>query len=222
MGDHDECQADLVVQVPQLDLHLLAQIGVERRQRLVEQQHLGTAHDGAGQRHALLLAAGEFGGIGVRLFRQADQGQRLGDARPDIAARRTGDARGRSRRSGRPSCGGKARSPGKPCSPRACSAGHPVTSSPSSQMVPLVGVSKPPIRRSTVDFPQPEGPSSVTYSPRSIVSDTSATATTSPNSLRKFSIRMISDTLSKSRWPEASPEIRWDRALEDARSRGCY
>ena len=37
-----------------------AQLLVERRQRLVEQQHRWFVDDGAGKRHALLLAAGHF------------------------------------------------------------------------------------------------------------------------------------------------------------------
>ena len=40
-----------------LDLHLLAQVLVERAQRLVEQQHVGIEDEAAGERHALLLAA---------------------------------------------------------------------------------------------------------------------------------------------------------------------
>ena len=40
VGDDDEGDADALLQAGQLELHLLAQLGVERRQRLVEQQHL--------------------------------------------------------------------------------------------------------------------------------------------------------------------------------------
>ena len=41
----------------------LAQLGVQRAERLVEQQHRRPAHQGPGQRDALLLAAGELGGV---------------------------------------------------------------------------------------------------------------------------------------------------------------
>ena len=58
--DHDEGGAELRLQPLQLDLHLLAQMRVERRQRLVEQQHARLADDGAGERHALALAAGQL------------------------------------------------------------------------------------------------------------------------------------------------------------------
>src|SRR5207244_1202020 len=46
-----------------LDLqpHLGAQLGVQVRQRLVEEQHRGREDEGPGQRHPLLLAAGELG-----------------------------------------------------------------------------------------------------------------------------------------------------------------
>ena len=44
----------------QLDPHLLAQPGVQVRQRLVEEQDRGIGRQGAGERHALLLAAGEL------------------------------------------------------------------------------------------------------------------------------------------------------------------
>ena len=40
VGDVDRGDAELVVQAPDLEAHLLAQIGVEVGERLVEQQHL--------------------------------------------------------------------------------------------------------------------------------------------------------------------------------------
>ncbi len=39
----DERDADFLLQVDELDLHLLAQLGVERGERLVEQQHASDA-----------------------------------------------------------------------------------------------------------------------------------------------------------------------------------
>ena len=38
VGHENERDADIALQAYQLDLHLLAQLGVERAQRLVEQQ----------------------------------------------------------------------------------------------------------------------------------------------------------------------------------------
>ena len=60
---------------------------VERRQRLVEQQHVRALGERAGQRHALALAAGEL----MRLARaeavELDQRQHLVDARGDLVLR---------------------------------------------------------------------------------------------------------------------------------------
>jgi hypothetical protein len=55
--DHDEGDAELALDLLELDHHGLAQIVVERAQRLVEQQHRRLADQRAGQRDALLLAA---------------------------------------------------------------------------------------------------------------------------------------------------------------------
>ena len=60
MGHHDEGDADLLLQLRQLEAHGLAQFGVERRERLVEQENLRLFHQGAGKRHALALAAGQL------------------------------------------------------------------------------------------------------------------------------------------------------------------
>ena len=48
------------LQALQLAAHLQAQELVERRERLVEQEHARIGDERAGQRHALLLAAGEL------------------------------------------------------------------------------------------------------------------------------------------------------------------
>ena len=45
---------------------LLADLGVERAERLVEQQHLRLDRQRAGQRHPLALAAGELRRVAVR------------------------------------------------------------------------------------------------------------------------------------------------------------
>ena len=57
---------DLGLDALELDLHLAAQLEVERAERLVEQQHLGVVDQGAGQGDALLLPAGELGGLARR------------------------------------------------------------------------------------------------------------------------------------------------------------
>ena len=55
--DQHEGDAGLALQPLQLALHLLAQLEIERRQRLVEQQHARLRRQRARQRDALLLAA---------------------------------------------------------------------------------------------------------------------------------------------------------------------
>ena len=60
MRDVDERDADLALQALQLDLHLLAQLQVERAERLVEQQHRRPVHERTRQRDALALPAAEL------------------------------------------------------------------------------------------------------------------------------------------------------------------
>ena len=54
-----ERDADFALQGLQLHLHLAAQVGVQRRERFVEQQQLRPVHQRAGQSDALLLAAAD-------------------------------------------------------------------------------------------------------------------------------------------------------------------
>ena len=65
VGDDHEGEAEPLLQLHQLELRLLAQLLVERRERLVEQQHARTLDQRARERDALALAAGEL----VRLAR---------------------------------------------------------------------------------------------------------------------------------------------------------
>ena len=60
VGDIDEGDAGAALQLLQLDAHVLAQLGVEVGQRLVEQQDSRLDHEAARQRDALLLAAGQL------------------------------------------------------------------------------------------------------------------------------------------------------------------
>ncbi len=70
VGDVDGRVAIFVVQPAHLEAHLLAQIGVEIRQRLVEQQRLGLDDQRARERDALLLPARELARIAVRELRE--------------------------------------------------------------------------------------------------------------------------------------------------------
>ena len=64
--DVHEREADLGLDALELHLHLPAQLEVEGAERLVEQQHRRPVDDGAGQRDALLLAAGQLRRLAVR------------------------------------------------------------------------------------------------------------------------------------------------------------
>ena len=57
MGDVDRSGLQPALQFADLDAHRDAQLGVEIRQRLVEQKHFRMPHDGAAHRDALALAA---------------------------------------------------------------------------------------------------------------------------------------------------------------------
>ena len=69
--DQDGRDVDLVVQPPQPLAQLGADLGVERAERLVEQQHLRLDRQRARQRHALALAARELVRVALRGSRRA-------------------------------------------------------------------------------------------------------------------------------------------------------
>ena len=70
--DEDGGDAELLLDRADLLAQRNADLGVERRQRLVEQQQLRLRRQRAGERDALLLAAGELVGIAVAELRQLD------------------------------------------------------------------------------------------------------------------------------------------------------
>ncbi len=60
VGDKDRGRAQLALDGPQRAAQVDPNLGVQRAERLVEQQHLGLIRQGTSQRHALLLAAREL------------------------------------------------------------------------------------------------------------------------------------------------------------------
>ena len=80
MGHVDERDADLALDALELELHRLAQLEVERAERLVEQQRARVVHERAGQRDALLLAAGELRGLALGEVGEPDDLEQLVDA----------------------------------------------------------------------------------------------------------------------------------------------
>ena len=73
MGDVDRRHAQSSEQRVDLDAQHVAQLGVERGQRLVEQQHARLGRERAGQGHALLLPAREL--IDTTMAQLADVAQ---------------------------------------------------------------------------------------------------------------------------------------------------
>ena len=153
-------------------LQLGARERVERRQRLVEQQHLRVHGERARHRHALAHAAGQFRRLAVAGVRQADH--------LDVAV----DARLRVRFAG---CAGRTqrRPPARYCrAPRATASANSFgrrrrargrarfTGSPLNSTSPLSGVARPAIRLISVVLPEPEKPTMATNSPSSTASET--------------------------------------------------
>ena len=87
-GDEHERDADVALDPLELDLHLLAQLEVERAQRLVEQQHRGPVDERPRKRDALPLAARELRGRALRRVGEPHHGQRLRHALLALGARR--------------------------------------------------------------------------------------------------------------------------------------
>ena len=59
---------------------MIAQLGVQRRQRFVHQEHARLLGEGTGDRHPLLLAARKLVDAPVSDMRQVDEGEQFGHA----------------------------------------------------------------------------------------------------------------------------------------------
>ena len=91
---HEDRRAALGERAHEVE-HLADEFRVERRGDLVEQQHLGVGRDGADDRDALLLPAGEAVGVGVREVGEPDALEERQCARLGILSRHlVHDARG--------------------------------------------------------------------------------------------------------------------------------
>ena len=91
VGHVDHRRAQLLVELGELDAHLHAQGGVEVGERLVEEEHLGLAHDGAADGHALPLAAGELAGRAVQQVRDLEDLGGLGHGGLDLVLGAAGE-----------------------------------------------------------------------------------------------------------------------------------
>ena len=172
----------------QLELHLLAQLQVERAERLVEQQHARAVDERARERDALLLAARELARLAAA-EPSSPTSSSISSTRPlhlplvdALAAQPEGDVLE----------DGQVREERVALEDGVDVA--PVRRQPDDVAVAeedraLVGSSKPPIIRSVVVLPQPDGPSSAKKEPEGISSVRSSTATTSSKRLMTFSSR---------------------------------
>jgi hypothetical protein len=76
---------ELLLELADLDAHLHAQGSIEVRQRLIEQEHLGIANDGAADGDALPLAAGQGLGQALQILRQLQLARGGLDLLPDLS-----------------------------------------------------------------------------------------------------------------------------------------
>ncbi len=84
MRDEDKSDAGGLLDLFELGLHVLAQLEVQRGERLVQQQHLRTVHERAGDGHALLLSAGEAGDAALLKAGEGDELEHLVDLLLDL------------------------------------------------------------------------------------------------------------------------------------------
>ena len=84
MGDVDDGGAQLPVDALELASHVDTQAGVQVGEGLVKQQQLGVGGHGAGDGHALLLAAGQLVGVAVHILLDAHHAQGVVDALLDL------------------------------------------------------------------------------------------------------------------------------------------
>ncbi len=78
--DVDERDADVALDVLELDLEFLAELQVERAEGLVQEQHGREVDQGARERDSLLLASGQLARLALGLGREADAVELGGDA----------------------------------------------------------------------------------------------------------------------------------------------
>ncbi len=80
----DHRGAEPALDARDLGAHLHAQLRVEVGQRLVHQERLRVAHDGAAHGDALALAAGEVGRLALEVLLEVEDLRRLGDLAVDL------------------------------------------------------------------------------------------------------------------------------------------
>jgi hypothetical protein len=94
MGHHQERRLEIGPEVEQVILQIDPREGVERGERLIEQQHFGPRDQGARERHALSLAARQFPRPDIRFIREPDPPDLRGHARRPLLFRTAGETEG--------------------------------------------------------------------------------------------------------------------------------
>ena len=112
--DVDRRGAEALVQRADLGAHRHAELGVEVRERLVEEEDRRVAHDGAAHRDALALAAGELARQPLQIALEVKDAGGAPDEFIDLALRPPCAASARKPCCRRPACAGRARSSGTP------------------------------------------------------------------------------------------------------------
>ena len=83
VGDVDHGGAEPLVELCELDPHLHPELGVEVRERLVEEENAGLADDGTADGDALALAARELRRLPVEERLDLEDARHVGDALAD-------------------------------------------------------------------------------------------------------------------------------------------
>src|SRR5262249_41564345 len=87
VGDVDRRDAELLLERANFTPHLDPDLGVQVRERLVEEQDVGGQHEGSGQRHPPLLASGELAGVAVGQAREIHLAKAFVQPVPDLGRR---------------------------------------------------------------------------------------------------------------------------------------
>ena len=82
----DDGEVELPLQLLDLEAHRLPQLGIQVRERFVQEHHPGVGHDGPGQRDSLLLPAAQIRGKDGLKARQVGVLERLRDRLRHIAS----------------------------------------------------------------------------------------------------------------------------------------
>ena len=165
VGDVDERDPELALERLELDLHLLAQLQVERAERLVEQQHRRRVDDRPRERDALALPARELHRLAVADLREAHRAEHL----LRLGARARAVAALHAQAVLDVLLHGHVREERVVLEDRvdvALERRHARDVVAAELDVPASGCSKPAIMRSVVVLPEPDGPSIVKNSPR--------------------------------------------------------